>query len=63
MAAVTPEMVPSFPATQPPDTRGGRLAEPLKVGEIGGPFVAVLVAAINFARVELMLVFTRGTAR
>ena len=63
MAAVTPEMVPSFPATQPPATRGGRLAEPLKVGEIGGPFVAALVAAINFARAELMLVFTRGTAR
>ena len=39
------------------------VAEALKVGESAGPLVAVVVVVINFARLELMLVFTRATAR
>ena len=63
IAGAAAGMVPSFPAIHPPDSRGGRLAEDLKLRVSGGPLVAVEVTATDFARLEGISVLTRATAR
>ena len=63
IAGAAAGMAPSFPAIHPPGSRGGRLAEALKLGVSGGPLVAAEVAAADFARLEGISVLTRATAR